>query len=445
MPLLIPSYDDKTLQKLYPDYLSLRLVQVIHRHGERAPRKRLTEFIPGLWNLCHAAQACILLPQQGIDELHFEFSSNLPPLSASLTGLAESSRIQKVISLPGDCSESQLTDIGRTSMSQLGAHLRDLYVNRLKFLDAKISDENDESIYLRSTYFNRTFESLHQLFIGGLYPSKYRENSFSLKIHTRDPYSENLYANHKCKRFFELLSEFQKTASSRHESKLKSLNEKLKPIVNEVSFSSNPSCNELLAKSNGIPLPKEFTADVIDDLNAVSTGRSFGGFDEIPELRRLGIGPLLFELQDQILSKIGNSKESADNLKLAIYSTHDVTIAPLLAALDAYENRRWPPFASHIIIELFQQKSSSSQAKIDDKDRVKNRKTVDIENQGEYFVRVKYNNKILELSGCQKNGTHHTNDKSLCTLKAFLEILNEQIPVDFEKECHVTYKKTKKA
>ncbi|CAG8647703.1 13666_t:CDS:2 [Acaulospora morrowiae] len=439
MPLPILSYDDKTLQKLYPDYLSLRLVQVIARHGERAPRKRLTEFIPGLWNLCHAAQACI---PQGIDEIH---SSNSPPQNESLSGLTESSRKQKVISLPGDCSECQLTDIGRTSMSKLGAHLRDLYVKRLKLLDARISGENDGSIYLRSTYFNRTFESLHQLFIGGLYPSKYRENSFLLKIHTRDPYAENLYANQNCKRFFNLLSEFRSTSSLRHESKLKSLTEKLKPIVNEVSFSSKPSCNELLAKSNGIPIPKEFTADVIDDLNAVSTGRSFGGFEEIPELRRLGIGPLLFELRDQMLSKIGNSKESAKNLKLAIYSAHDVTIAPLLAAFGAYENRRWPAFASHIVIELFQQKSSSSQTNIDDNDRVKNQKTDDTENPGEYFVRVRYNNKILELSGCQKDGMHHTNDKSLCTMKAFLEILKEQIPVDFEKECNGTYKKTKEA
>ncbi|CAG8482975.1 13993_t:CDS:2 [Acaulospora colombiana] len=258
-------------------------------------------------------------------------------------------------------------------------------------------------------------------------------------MYLRDPYSDNLYANHKCKRFFDLLTEFQRNVTLRHETKLKSLTKKLKPVVREVSFSSKPSCNELLAKANGVPLPKEFTDEVIDDLNVASTGRSFGGFNEIPELRRLGIGPFLFELRNQILSKVGSSTDdSSDHLKLAIYSGHDVTLAPLLAALDAYEDR-WPPFASHITIELFQQRQGphSSQTyaipKISD---TVDRKKSDAEKYDGYFVRVKYNNKILELPGCKKNGAHHTNDKSLCTLKAFLEVLDKQIPVDLEKECN---------
>jgi acid phosphatase len=32
-----PPYNDEELKKLYPDHLELRLVQVLLRHGERAP------------------------------------------------------------------------------------------------------------------------------------------------------------------------------------------------------------------------------------------------------------------------------------------------------------------------------------------------------------------------------------------------------------------------
>lgn len=68
-------------------------------------------------------------------------------------------------------------------MTELGAHFRTLYVDKLKFLDEKLS--NDKLLYLRSTDYARTFESLQQLVIGGLYPSQYRSNSYVLKIHTR--------------------------------------------------------------------------------------------------------------------------------------------------------------------------------------------------------------------------------------------------------------------
>jgi len=68
-------------------------------------------------------------------------------------------------------------------MSELGAHFRSLYVDKLKFLDEKLS--NNKSLYLRSTDYSRTLESLQQLVTGGLYPSKYRDDSFIWDIHTR--------------------------------------------------------------------------------------------------------------------------------------------------------------------------------------------------------------------------------------------------------------------
>ena len=68
-------------------------------------------------------------------------------------------------------------------MSKLGAHFRTLYVDKLKFLDEEVSNNN--SLYLRSSNLSRTFESLQQLVLGGLYPPKYRSDSFVLDINTR--------------------------------------------------------------------------------------------------------------------------------------------------------------------------------------------------------------------------------------------------------------------
>lgn len=75
-------------------------------------------------------------------------------------------------------------------------------------------------------------------------------------------------------------------------------------------------------------------------------------------------------------------------------------------------DERWPPFGSAILFELFKQKDSK-----------------------QHFVRVRYNEKTLELPGCASKGDHKDGDKSLCTLEAFKKIVKDQIPNNWEQEC----------
>jgi acid phosphatase len=54
----------------------------------------------------------------------------------------------------------------------------------------------------------------------------------------------------------------------------------------------------------------------------------------------------------------------------------------------------------------------------------------------DYFVRVRYQDKIMKLPGCAETGKHHPNgDQSLCTLAAFREAVDKQIPKDWAEEC----------
>ncbi|RIA89614.1 histidine phosphatase superfamily, partial [Glomus cerebriforme] len=418
-----PSYDDEKIRFYYPDYLQLKLVQVIHRHGERTPVKpRLEHVIPPLWNLCHEAkefQTSILLFHE--DENNQNNSDNLK-LSYDQFKYR---RIDSHSSpSPGTCVFGQLTDIGRKSMSELGAHFRALYVDKLKFLDKNLS--NNKSLFLRSTNYARTLESLQQLVIGGLYPSQYRSDSYVLNIHTRDLYYETLHQSAKCKRLMKLIRQFNEFSKSRYESDLQYLTDKLKPIINEVKLNSNPSLNGIFdtvtaAKANKISIPKEFTDEIVDKIDEISTGEWFYGFYETLEMRRLAIGRFLAELREIILSKVNNTSETKD-LKFAIYSGHDSTIAPLITTFNAY-NHRWPKFNSHLTLELFESKEKSSFFKLFSSA------------QDNHYIRVKYNDKILELPACQNDGQHHPNDKSLCTLKAFLSLVDSHIPKDYIQEC----------
>ncbi|CAB4420824.1 unnamed protein product [Rhizophagus irregularis] len=358
MPPLFPSYDDEKIRFYYPDHLQLKLVQVIHRHGERTPVKPFLEHvIPPLWNLCHEAkefQSSILLFQ--------EDKNNQDNLKLGYEQFTYRRIDSHSFPSPGTCAFGQLTDIG----------------HKLKFLDEKLS--NDKLLYLRSTDYARTFESLQQLVIGGLYPSQYRSNSAF--------YKETLYQNSKCKRLITLIKQFGEASKLRYESDLKYLTTQLKPI----------------AKANKIPIPKEFTEEVIDKIDEISTGEWFNGFYETLEMRRLAMGPFLADLRDIILSKVNNIPE-AEDLKFAIYSGHDSTLAPLIATFNAFDHR-WPKFNSHLILELFESKEEFSSA------------------QDNHYVRVRYNDKILELPACQNDDKHHPKDKSLCTLKAFLTLVD---------------------
>ncbi|KAG1088368.1 hypothetical protein G6F42_020297 [Rhizopus arrhizus] len=51
MSAKLPEFTDDQ----YPSDLELRLLQIVHRHGERSPvRRRLEGIIPPVWNLCDA-------------------------------------------------------------------------------------------------------------------------------------------------------------------------------------------------------------------------------------------------------------------------------------------------------------------------------------------------------------------------------------------------------
>ena len=55
-----------------------------------------------------------------------------------------------------------------------------------------------------------------------------------------------------------------------------------------------------------------------------------------------------------------------------------------------------------------------------------------------YYVRLRYNDKVMNVPGCRATGSHFPGDESLCTLEAFKRIADSFTPKDWKGECAKT-------
>jgi acid phosphatase len=97
-------------------------------------------------------------------------------------------------SFPGYCFYGQLTDTGKRNMMALGSRLRFFYIDQLRLLNPTLVPS---SLYVRSTDYSRTIESVQYL-LGGLYPRKNRHEKQDLQIHVRDYKDETMIPHTNC-------------------------------------------------------------------------------------------------------------------------------------------------------------------------------------------------------------------------------------------------------
>ncbi|KAI8149180.1 histidine phosphatase superfamily [Fennellomyces sp. T-0311] len=381
--------------------------------SERTPvRKRLEKLFPAVWHMCDA-NAHMFATIVALD-------SNASKQFVPLQRLVDAEQLGKHphVHRAGSCFYGQLTNIGRHSMAALGARLREIYIQRLKFLP----DVYDgDAVSIRSTDYARTQESVQQLVAGGLYPADKRNDDFVLKIRTRDPVTDNLFPNPNCYRLRQLAKESKKEVNEICKDKFASLTDRLKKHVDSVSLDSHPSANGILdtlvaARAHGFDLPEDIDDQVLRDLEDVVVLEWFHGAMHNDEYRRLGMGRLVGEIRDRIEDKVSGKD---DTRKLHVYSGHDTTVGPLLISLGAFD-KRWPPFSSAVIFELFKQKGGDGGW---------------FKKTDKHFVRVRYNDKLLQLPGCAQKGEHYEGDATLCTLEAFQKIVKDQVPENWTEEC----------
>jgi len=241
-------------------------------------------------------------------------------------------------------------------------------------------------------------------------------------VEVRKEKDETMYPDYKCKLFQEAFRNFLRRENTEREELVASLRGQLHPLL-EPSFDTQGKQADLTAlfdytscaRSQHKYMPPCFTDDAFQKLEMASTMRWWSAYahEEVREIARLGIGRFVGELL-QVFKKRCDSNSNLPQPKLAIYSGHDSTIAPLLGAFQCFDNR-WPPFASNLIFEMLREKQSPEK----------------------YFVRLIYNDRILAIPQCSAQARPGS-EGTLCPFERFQEIANRVIPQDYEKECSLT-------
>lgn len=482
-------YTDAELRALYPPNLHLQHVQVLLRHGERTPvtpRFQDTTGLPAYWPYCAAVRhlrSAILDPDTSTFsplEWKRRLETFAPRDDAPVVAVGPRSELDDI------CDMGQLTDRGRETTTQLGKRLRTLYVDRLGFLAPSLTTTTSDSLYLRSTPIPRALESLQQT-LHGLYPSHTRaEDLPPLTILGRSPGDETLFPNDgNCRRFAALSRAFAQRAADRWNDteEMAYLTKKLGRYMSSedprVAVDGRPRLSGLMDTINATSahgpetkLPKDFyDTRVKQIIEKIGVEEWYAGYLESREYRTLGIGGLLGDVvarmvgsvestsadgEYEIQSRRGNAGNGSGNgspphVRFGLSGCHDTTLAGALSSLGAYNDDAWPPFTSHIAIELFRHAStplpSSSSSLISrlssliglgsgggagggsasptkpgvppkgigrkPTPNLSDREKKQLEG---YYVRLRYNDKPVTIPGCKAPGNHLEGDESFCTL-----------------------------
>lgn len=429
---------------LYPRNVQIHHVSIIHRHGERAPIHTHFANSSDWQDQCH--QTTSLFYQFALSTgLNAHLSSKEPPYSSSpayyLLQHLHTHKNQLAIG-PNACYVGELTDKGKQTMYELGQRLRRIYIDQLHLIDDHWTDST--SLMARTTEVPRAIFSLQAL-LYGMYPITKRTNSTSvspsIKIYAMQEKHETMYSTSQCARWVFL--EKQARLRMRHlfneerkklrtESPLKVLfGDDGSPEASTSYHEKKPSLHSvyddlICRKAHGLPLPEGIDEPLLKRLEHMVAQEWFGAYPDQPELCRLAIGRFL----DQLLKPILNSVHDHEPT-MAIYSGHDSTIAPLLAIWQLFDGT-WPPFGSHIAVEVARDPKHSKESLSSSSNLYPG-----------WFVRLLYQNQPVRLPNCQQaiaaiRPLLETpfNDGTFCPLSKFVEMTQAFIPLQFDRECH---------
>ncbi|KAK9765303.1 hypothetical protein K7432_006473 [Basidiobolus ranarum] len=384
----------------------LQKVQVMMRHGDRTPA---TSVLPGdhtNYNIC--AQPA---------EYTFTAASHLKHASAYLKSNIEisSDNLFAGSFWKGNCELGQLTNKGSEQTRQVGAALRSIYVDELKFLSTTL---NPDDLYLRNTYIWRTRESAEN-FLEGLYPPSYRHSNAIVTLNTYPQIIETLILNPSaCPKLGALFAGFYKTPTYLNWSQT---NYAIKTKVNTVlgvtknaAYNTTWNADTIMPRyCNKMALPCSTTdpslcltaADAVEAMRLSTFGYTgpFRFEAAAEEIKRLAVGPFLKTLAGGIRATISNSSHKRVR-PFEIFSAHDQSLDQVLAVI-ADPSTPWPAYASNVIFETW--------------------KTI----KHELVVRVLYEGKVVP-----------SNPKLKCTLDAcpldiFLSFIESYVPSDIVSEC----------
>ncbi|XP_042331344.1 prostatic acid phosphatase-like [Sceloporus undulatus] len=310
----------------------------------------------------------------------------------------------------------QLTKIGMKQHYDLGKYIRKRYPKLLS------AEYNQKEIYVQSTDYERTIMSAQANLAGLFRPIGCRALNNKVRwqpipIHTVPRAQEKLlsYPTRTCKRFYVLLKETMaaKQTLGQVQSHMKFIAEMASFMGYDVKalldFTNQKFWNAydalLVQKIHKQPMPNWASCQAMRKMKkllgfAVS---AMFGVHKREEKSRLQGGVLV----KAILDDIGKAADGASELKMKMYSGHDMTLVALQVALNVFD-AKLPPYAACHFFELYK------------------------EDSGEHTIEMYYRTKPkaephpLTLPGCSKS----------CPLAKFKELVSPIIADNVEEECN---------
>ncbi|KAL5114245.1 hypothetical protein ACEQ8H_007854 [Pleosporales sp. CAS-2024a] len=277
---------------------------------------------------------------------------------------------------------------------------------------------------------------------------------------------------------------------------LSKLLSKYMPNQAKVAIDSHPRLSGIMDTINATDahgpetkLPKDFydpkARAIIDK---ISVEEWYQGYTESSEYRMLGIGGLLGDITSRMVGsverngndgmtevggvdgKLGKGRGGETDIKFAMSGCHDTTLAAALVSLGAFGNEKWPPFTSHVAFELFKKRglTTTAEASIPTARPAEEKSqswwsslfggATLAKEQGaapngmarkplaelrpdqrdllkDHYVRIRYNDKIMQVPGCKAEGQHLGGDTTFCTLEAFKSIVDKYTPKNWKSAC----------
>lgn len=186
--------------------------------------------------------------------------------------------------------------------------------------------------------------------------------------------------------------------------------------------------------------------------------------------------------------ELGRGRGGEKRIQMALSGCHDTTLAGVLSSLGAFDGEVWPHYTSHIAVELFKRRQmnvvpapipanfpgeEAAPVPVEpDRSSIKGngngkgwslwtalfgkakeslspslqtegigRKPLDALSPSEktklenYYVRLRYNDKVMTVPGCKAPGKHLEGDESFCTLEAFKAIVDKYTPKNWKAAC----------
>ncbi|KAF2683741.1 phosphoglycerate mutase-like protein [Lentithecium fluviatile CBS 122367] len=397
------------------------------------------------------------------------------------------------------CQPGELTDKGRETTLALGQRLRDLYVNKLHFMPKLISDSDMIYLRATPIprALESVQQAFYGFYPPSARTADFPSPTIVTRTpadETLFPNDSNCRRlAHLGRAFAQRAAErHNNTEDMQYLSKLFS---KWMPGNQKVAVDSHPRLSGIMDTVNATDahgpqtkLPREFydprARDIID---RISVEEWYAGYKESAEFRMLGIGALMGDITSRMTGSVerngrdgiveiggedgdlGHGRGGETDIKLALSGCHDTTLAGILTSLGAFDGEKWPPFTSHIAFEMFRKKApvngstvlemtttspeSKSQSwwktlfgsvkdteTIPESEGIARKALIELtdeqkEGLKEYYVRIRYNDRVMQVPGCKAEGKHLEGDTTFCTLEAFKAIVDKYTPKNWKHAC----------